>query len=64
MSAKLVGSVFIATLLLVATWAFALTCKPPLEVAGLGPNDTEEGLAGDVDDDEEEEDDDDVEEGI
>lgn len=42
-------------LILVATCAFALTCKPPLEDVGLGLKETEEGLdAGDVDDEDEE----------
>lgn len=47
-------------LILVATWAFTLTCKPPLEDAGLGLKDTEEGLdADDVDDEDEEDEDED-----
>lgn len=46
-------------LILVATWAFVLTCKLPLEDAGLGLKDTEEGLDADdvVDEDEEDEED-------
>lgn len=40
-----------------ATWAFALTCKQPLEGAGLGLKDTEEGLDADDSDDEDDEED-------